>query len=49
MRVLVLIIAAVILGACQGERLAQCDPANTPSLNCDQKPGSAPAPKNPPF
>ena len=31
---MLLVIAAVILAACQPERFSQCDPSNTPGANC---------------
>ena len=30
----ILVIVAVVLAACQPERFSQCDPTNTPGANC---------------
>jgi hypothetical protein len=35
---LALIVVAVTLAACEGQRITQCDPTNTPGSNCYRQP-----------
>jgi hypothetical protein len=47
--VMLILIATVMLAACETQRFGQCDPTSAPGVNCYPKQGSAPSPKNPPF